>query len=114
MTCPARWPGREPAPHCTGTARLQGVARAFTYDLAPGATTTLRFRLSARQLRSLRRTRTVTLEASAVNTDAAGGTRAGVPVVVRRPHVNRLANLRVTLDARPGRVSNERIPRPAP
>ena len=85
MTCPARWPGREPAPHCAGAAGLQGVARTLTYDLAPGATTTLRFRLSARQLRSLRRTRTVTLEASAVNTDAADGTRAAVAVVVRRP-----------------------------
>lgn len=85
MTCPARWPGRDPAPNCTGTARLQGVAKALAYDVAAGSTTLLRFRLSARQLRALKRSRTTTLEASAVNTDAVGGVRAGVPMVVRRP-----------------------------
>jgi hypothetical protein len=84
MTCPARWPGRDPAP-CRGTASLQSVAKALRYDVPPGTTTIFRYRLSAKQLRALRRAGAMSLEAIAVNTDALAGTRAAVGLRVRKP-----------------------------
>jgi CubicO group peptidase (beta-lactamase class C family) len=84
MTCPARSPGRD-ARACTGTATLQRARRALSYTLAAGETRVLRFSLTSAGRRSLRRAGRLTLEARAVNRDAAGGTPAGVPVSVRRP-----------------------------
>ena len=85
MGCPARWPGRDPAPHCTGLGRLEGARRSLRYDVAPGGTTLLRFRLTARRLRTLKRAGRLTLNVVATNTDAAGGTPAGLAVTVERP-----------------------------
>ena len=85
MGCPARWPGRDPAPPCAGLGRLEGARRSLRYDVAPGGTTLLRFRLTARRLRTLKRAGRLTLNVVATNTDAAGGTPAGLTVTVERP-----------------------------
>lgn len=91
MTCPARWPGRE-ARRCVGTATLEDARRALPYDLAPGETRILRFRLSAARLRALRRVRySAVLTAGAINTDAVGGTDARIGLTVRPPRAPRAA-----------------------
>jgi CubicO group peptidase (beta-lactamase class C family) len=82
--CPPRWPSAM-RPGCRGRARLQGARRARRYRIAPGAAKTLRFRLTARRLRALRRSRTADLVLSARNADAAGGALARRRVLVRRP-----------------------------
>lgn len=84
MTCPARWPGRDPG-RCTGSSHLEGVGRELAYDVAPGATTILRFRMSARQLRSLHRHGAKQITVVATNADAGGGAPAAITVNVRRP-----------------------------
>jgi CubicO group peptidase (beta-lactamase class C family) len=84
LHCPPRWPSAL-RPGCRGRARLQGARRARRYRIAPGASKTVRFRLTARRLRALRRTRTQNLVLSARNADAAGGALARRRVLVRRP-----------------------------
>ena len=88
MTCPARSPGRQPRA-CTGTATLDGARRPVAYDVAPGATRILRFRLGAPRLRSLRRAGRRPLAVAATNRDAAVGTAARVMLDVARPDARR-------------------------
>lgn len=84
VSCPERIPGRE-AQRCTGRATLDGARRALRYDAAPGHTVVLRFRLSSRRLRALRRVGSERLNLTVVNQDAAGGTPATATYPVRRP-----------------------------
>jgi CubicO group peptidase (beta-lactamase class C family) len=84
VTCPARRPGRDPA-SCRGLAGLEDTRRSVGYDLAPGTTALLRFRLAARALRSLRRAGALTVTATARNADAASGTVATILVTLHRP-----------------------------
>jgi len=71
-TCPARAPRA-----CTGTASLAGARRGLSYDIAAGATRTLRFALKRlpKRVKSIR--------ATAVNTDDGGGTPSSLRVTVR-------------------------------
>jgi hypothetical protein len=72
LACPPQWP----APGlsgCTGRATLKG-AKARRYRIAPGQAKTLRFRLSDKTKRKLRRRGSLVLSAQARNADAAGGT----------------------------------------
>jgi CubicO group peptidase (beta-lactamase class C family) len=84
LHCPPRWPSSM-RPGCRGRARLQGARRARRYRMAPGTAKTLRFRLTARRLRALRRRRALDLVLAARNADAAGGALARRRVLVRRP-----------------------------
>jgi hypothetical protein len=88
MTCPARSPGRAPRA-CTGTATLQGARRAVAYDVAPGATRVLRFRLAARSMRALRSAGRRSLAVVATTRDAAAGTPARVVLDTARPVARR-------------------------
>lgn len=88
MTCPALQPGRGPA-HCLGQGELQGARAPLAYDLAPGATQVLRYRLTAKALRALVRAGRATLTTSATNVDDAGGTTAAIAVTVLRPRAPR-------------------------
>jgi hypothetical protein len=82
LTCPYRSPGREPR-RCAGTAKLGG--RSVAYDVNPGWTKQLRFRLSKRSLRRLKRRGSERFELVAVNRDAAGGTESRISFTVKRP-----------------------------
>ncbi|HEX8065231.1 MAG TPA: serine hydrolase [Thermoleophilaceae bacterium] len=84
FACPGTWPGHE-GQACTGTARLAGATRALAYDLPAGRMTTLRFRLAAKTLRSLRRSKFRTLQLTATNGAVGGPTPARVPIAVKRP-----------------------------
>ena len=84
LFCPKAWPG-QPGAACAGRATLTGARRALAYRVGPGTATLLRFTLTRRPLRALRRSGRATLTAAAVNRDAAGGTRAAIGVSVARP-----------------------------
>ncbi len=81
LACPPRWLA-EGLSGCRGTAKLTGAKRV-AYSIAPGATKKLRFRLSGRTQRKLRRMGPLVLAATASNADAAGGTasRAAIRVL---------------------------------
>ena len=83
VRCPPQWPAGEPG--CRGTATLEGARRAVAYDIAPGATGLVRFRLTKAALTALRRARTATLDAAATNVDAADGATGRLELKVRRP-----------------------------
>jgi CubicO group peptidase (beta-lactamase class C family) len=84
LACPPRWPGRTAA-SCVGVARLTGARRTLRYSVGAGKSKTLRFRLTKKRLKALRRARTRSYVFSAVNRDSAGGTKAATSVTVRRP-----------------------------
>ena len=84
LHCPPRWPGRQTA-SCQGSARLQGAKRAVRYSVPAGASKALRFRLTKKRLRVLRRAKVKDYRLVAVNADAAGGTASRTAVSVRRP-----------------------------
>ena len=81
LACPPLWPA-EGLSGCTGTAKLKG-AKARPYAIAPGEAKKLRFRLSGRAQRKLRRKGSLVLAATGENADAAGGTvsRAAIRVL---------------------------------
>ena len=88
VACPPRWaPGTDAA--CTGVARLQGNRRGRRYNATAGAAKVLRFRLTPRRLRRLRRARELTLGITATNTDAAEGTYVRAALGVKRPAARR-------------------------
>jgi CubicO group peptidase (beta-lactamase class C family) len=72
LACPPTWPSPELS-GCTGVARMKG-ARPIRYDIAAGATRKLRFQLTQRTQRKLKRRGSLVLAARANNADAAGGT----------------------------------------
>ena len=80
LACPPQWPAPGVSA-CTGRAKLEG-AKARRYEIAPGTSEKIRFRLSKKTRRKLRRRGSLDLAATAKNFDAAGGTisRAVIPV----------------------------------
>jgi CubicO group peptidase (beta-lactamase class C family) len=72
LACPPQWlsPGLS---ECTGVAKLKG-AKALRYRIRAGEAKTLRFLLSTKAMRKLRRGGSLALDAQARNADAAGGT----------------------------------------
>ena len=85
LTCPPRWLTRGLS-NCSGRATLKG-AKARRYRIGAGRTKVLRFRLSPKKVRALRRRGALKLRATARNADRAGGTlsRATVRAIVMGP-----------------------------
>ncbi len=88
LACPLRWPAKL-GPTCRGVARMQGVRRSKRYIIRGGWTKTVKLRLTARRLRKLKRTKTMTLLVSAANRDAERGVRVRFPVEIKRPLVKK-------------------------
>jgi hypothetical protein len=89
VTCPLLWPAWKEAAGCTGQAELGGARAPLAYAIAPGATNVLRFRLTARSLRVLRKAGRVTMPLMTTNVDTVGGTPATITVAVLRPVARR-------------------------
>jgi hypothetical protein len=66
-------------------ARLQGAPRQIRYSVAAGKSKALRFRLTRKRLKALRRSKAKDYRLLAVNSDRGGGTKARGVVSVRRP-----------------------------
>ena len=88
LACPPRWPVGLRAV-CTGVARLHGNRRGRRYRATAGTATVLRFRLTDRRMRRLRRSRELTLAITATNADAAEGTFVRAAFAVKRPLARR-------------------------
>ena len=80
LSCPPR--GGTGA--CTGRARLDGARKRLAYDVGAGQARTLRFKLSARRLRQLRRRGSLALGVVAVNRAEGGSTLTRRALTVRR------------------------------
>jgi CubicO group peptidase (beta-lactamase class C family) len=83
LRCPINWPAGEPG--CRGSATLDGARKAVAYDVAPGETKLLRFRLTKKRVTALRRSGTAALTATATNADAAQGAPTRFTVDVTKP-----------------------------
>jgi CubicO group peptidase (beta-lactamase class C family) len=81
LACPPQWPSPDLA-ECIGRAKLKG-AKARRYEIAPGTTEKVRFRLSKKTRRKLNRRGSLALAASARNVDLAGGTTSRATIRVR-------------------------------
>jgi hypothetical protein len=88
LICPIRWSSKL-SPGCRGIARMQGVRRSRRYSIRAGWTRTVKLRLTARRLRTLRRRKTMSLLLSATNADAVWGTRVRIRVEIKRPLVKK-------------------------
>jgi hypothetical protein len=77
-------PPRAGTGRCSGRARLDGARERIDYDLADGEARVLRFALSARRLKELRRAGAVELGAVALNRAAGGSTVSRTTLDVRR------------------------------
>jgi hypothetical protein len=86
--CPQRWLSQVPA-GCRGSAKLRGAKKAVRYAVAPGKSKLLRFTLTKKRQRSLKRKKTLALDVVARNTDAANGTITRLDVTVKRPKPKR-------------------------
>lgn len=85
LRCPPAWPGAA-NPGCRGRSRLDSTkGPGVTYDVKPGASAVLRFRMSSKGLRALKKAKTAALGLSATNTDAVGGTTVSKTVTVQAP-----------------------------
>ena len=69
---------------CTGRARLDGARKRIAYSIPAGSSRTLRFKLSARRVRQLRRQGTLELGAVALNSADGGSTITRRTFTVRR------------------------------
>jgi len=69
---------------CNGRARLDGARKRLTYNVAAGADRTLRFKLSARRLKQLRKSRSMELGVVALNRAEGGSTITRRAFTVRR------------------------------
>jgi CubicO group peptidase (beta-lactamase class C family) len=69
---------------CTGRARMEGARRRLPYSVAAGRARTLRFRLTKRRLRQLRRERSLRVGVVALNRAEGGSTVTRRSFVVRR------------------------------
>lgn len=91
LRCASRWPAWPGPQRCRGTARLltasspPDAAPSMGYDVAPGGTRSLSFKLTPARLRALCRTGTLTLTALVRNRDRAQGVPSSLRFVVRRP-----------------------------
>lgn len=84
LDCPRYWAsGSRNA--CVGVARMQGTRHGLRYRAGADAERILRFRLTKRRLKALRKRGQLTLALSATNRDAAEGTYVRVPLTVQRP-----------------------------
>ena len=82
LLCPGNWPARG-GRRCAGSATLTGAARALPYAIPAGRAQTLRFALTAKTLRKLRRARRMTARVATSNSAPGGATPARVSVTVR-------------------------------
>ena len=87
VRCPLRWPAQM-RPGCRGRLTLSGARKKLRYSLSPGKSKLVRFRLTARRMRGLRR-RGGTLILAARNSDAGGGTIARERVTLKRLRARR-------------------------
>jgi hypothetical protein len=69
---------------CEGRSRLDGARKRLSYSVAPGATRTLRFKLSARRVKLLREKGSLELNAVALNRAPGGSTITRSAFTVRR------------------------------
>jgi CubicO group peptidase (beta-lactamase class C family) len=83
LFCPRRWLSKVPA-YCRGSAKLRGAKKAARYTVAPGKSKLLRFTLTKKRQRSLKRKKSLTLDVVALNSDAAAGTPTRLDVTVKR------------------------------
>jgi CubicO group peptidase (beta-lactamase class C family) len=84
LLCPGNWPGRSDR-RCTGVSTLTSTRSALPYDIASGRSQTLRFGLTAKALRKLRRSRRATLTIDTLNGARGGGTPGRATLTVRAP-----------------------------
>jgi CubicO group peptidase (beta-lactamase class C family) len=84
LFCPSRW-SRLTAAGCRGRAKLRGARKRRRYAVAPGRSRIVRFQLTKKRVRSLRRKRRLVLRLVARNLDATGGTVTRMDVTVLRP-----------------------------
>jgi hypothetical protein len=82
--CPARWPSKMKA-GCRGRASLSGGGKNKRYSVKPGKSKLVRFTLTRRRMRVIRRRGRSRLMISARNFDAGGGTLSRRFVTVARP-----------------------------
>jgi hypothetical protein len=85
LLCPGNWPGRA-APRCKGSASVTGTAKPVVYDMAAGKAEKLRFTLTSKTFRKLRKARRLTAEVATSHAAAGGATPGLVRVVLRAPH----------------------------
>jgi CubicO group peptidase (beta-lactamase class C family) len=83
VRCPPNHPAGDDG--CRGVATLEGARRLLRYDVAPGETRLVRFRLTAARLRALRREGSATLTAKATNEDALDGATQTRGIAVTKP-----------------------------
>jgi CubicO group peptidase (beta-lactamase class C family) len=69
---------------CVGRARLDGARKRIAYNVAPGTSRTLRFKLSAARLKQLRKAGSLELGAVALNRAEGGSTVTRRALTVRR------------------------------
>ena len=85
LLCPGNWPGR-PTRSCDGTATVKGTVKALPYDIRAGTHEKLRFTLTAKQFRKLKKARRLATPVSTTNAAGGGSTPSRVTVIVRAPH----------------------------
>jgi CubicO group peptidase (beta-lactamase class C family) len=85
LLCPTRWRGPGVPAGCRGTATSTGAPKALRYAVAPGKSKFLRFKLTRKRQRSLRRKGRMGLKVLALNADAADGVGTRLATTVRRP-----------------------------
>ena len=84
LWCPPRWPAPIEA-GCRGIATATGAKRRRRYDVPAGKAKLIRFRLTRRRMRALRRRGALPVEIAVLNADAAAGTMTRLATTVRRP-----------------------------
>jgi hypothetical protein len=88
LACPFRWSNKLTR-GCRGVARMVGARRSKRYTIRAGWRKTVKLRLTARRLRTLKRTKTMTLRVAAINQGAKHGTVVRIPVEIKRPVVKK-------------------------
>jgi CubicO group peptidase (beta-lactamase class C family) len=88
LRCPARWPSKMKA-GCRGRATLSGARKRKRYRIAPGKSKLVRFKLTSRRMKKLRRRGEMPFWLAARNADSGGGTLARVAIHVKRPAAKR-------------------------
>jgi len=84
LHCPARWPSKMRA-LCRGRASLSGGGKKTRYSVKPGRSKLVRFKLTRRRMRIIRRRGRSRLMISARDFDSGGGTLSRLFVTVARP-----------------------------
>ncbi|HEX6740131.1 MAG TPA: serine hydrolase, partial [Vicinamibacteria bacterium] len=84
LRCPARWPAKI-KPVCRGRASLSGGGKRTRYSVKAGRSKLVRFKLTRRRMRLIRRRGSSRLMISARDADSGGGTLTRMFATVRRP-----------------------------